>query len=461
MTLDPQRQFSEKNHTIVQQIFEGLVRFGPEGQIEPALATEWKRLDERTMQFKLRRGVKFHNGESFDAKSVQFSIKRYLDKTTGFPAYGYIDSLERVDVVDSHTVNLVTRHPDGLLLNRLAGFILLVPPKYYATTPLDELKERPVGSGAFRFERWEKGSRVVLKAYPDYWDYGYPKVGSLVFRFIPHERQVEALLSGSVDILTNVPGTRTLEVQRNPGTAILKGPVLYTIGANFNVGRKPLSDKRVRQAVNLAVNREDLIRYDVFGNGISMATLSLKGEFGHNAALKPYPYDPARSRVLLSAAGYPDGFVLKVLLKVNAERAGRIIARQLERVGIRTDFTVITDAQLFEHLRDKSVWDMAIYSCPDPMVHSFFIPSIFVAGGSPFSLATDPGIDERMGRIVAALEPVVQRRAAEELDHYLYEEYLALPTYQRLGVYGVRRGVKFRPYLSGMPYFFKTSVDGD
>ena len=461
MTLDPHKEFSEKNHTIVQQIFEGLVRFGPDGEILPALATRWRRLDDKTIQFDLRRGVVFHDGTPFQADSVKFSIERYLDPETGFPAFGYINSLARVDIVDDYKVNIVTHNPDGLLLNRLAGFIVIVPEKHYRNTPPESLKDGPVGTGAFRMRAWERGKELLLVKNEKYWDSTLPKVDQLIFKFLPAEEQVDALLDGHIDILTNVPGTRTLEVKSNPSTSILKKPSLYTMAGNFNTSRKPLADPKVRQAINLAVNKSDLIRYDIFGNGIPIGTLSMDGEFGHNKNLRPYPFDPEKARALMKEAGYPEGFELNVLLKANAARTGRIIARQLKNIDVRLKFTLVTDSELFEFLKKRDKWDMAIYSCPDPMHHAFFIPSIFVAGGSPFSLASAEGIDTRMAAIVKALDPESQRKAAEDLGAYIYSNFLALPTYQRMGVYGLRKGVRFTPYKSGMPYFLGVSIDDD
>lgn len=453
LTLDPQKEFSEKNHTIVQQIFEGLVRFSPEGEIEPALATQWRRLDANTMQFKLREGVTFHNGEPFNAKSVKFSVERYLNPGTGFPALGFIDSIERVEIVSQTRVNVITKYPDGLLLNRLAGFMVMVPPEYYRTQSEETLREKPVGTGAFEFKRWEKGERIVLGANRAYWNRAYPKADELIFRFIPITGQVEALLSGELDILTNLPGTRTLEVQASSRTIVIKKPTFYTVAGNFNVARKPLSNKRIREALNLGIDRKALVRYDILGNGVPIGTLTLPGEFGHNAELEPYLYDPVKARRILQEEGYPNGFRLKVLLKVNAARTGQILAKQLERIGILFESTPVTDAQLFERLKNRDQWDLAIYDCPDPMHHAFFIRSIFLAGNSPFSLAPIAGIDERLVRLVKTLDADEQRKVSEELDAYIHSEFLAMPTYQRIRTYGLRRGISFTPYVSGMPYF--------
>ena len=458
LTLDPQKEFSEKNHTIVQQVFEGLVRLGPDGKIQPALATSWRRLDPLTVRFRLRRGVRFQDGETFDAESVRYSIARYLDPKTGFPARGFLAPIERAVVVDSRTVDVVTSVPDGLLLNRLAGFVVMVPPRRYATTPESVLAAAPVGTGPFRFVRWDRGRDIVLERNPGYWGRGLPKLDRLVFAFLPARRQVDALLSGRVDLLTSLPGTRTLEVQRSTQAFVIKRPTFYTVAANFDASRPPLSDERVREALNLAVDRQALVRYDLLGNGVPIATLSLPGEPGHDAALRPYPYDPARARRLLAEAGYPEGFALKVLLKRNAERTGRILAAQLARVGVRLEPVLTSDAELFTRLQDRGFWGLAVYDCPDPMADAFFIRSIFLSGKSPFSLAPDAGYDARETEMTRTLDDGRRRALSEALDDYVHDRYLALPTYQRVRTYGVRRGVEFTPAVTGMPYFSGADV---
>ncbi len=458
-TLDPQKEFSEKNHTIVQQIFEGLVRFDADGKIVPALATGWRRLSPTVMQFDLRKGVYFHNGEPFNAQSVRFSIERYLDPKTAFPARGFIDTIDHVEIVDDHRVNIVTKMPDGLLLNRIAGFIVMVPPEYYRNNPAIDLQEKPIGTGAFVFKNWIAGDRIELSANRSYWRKSYPRVSSLIFRFIPENDQVRALMDGSVDILTNLPGTKTFEVQHSGKTYVVKRETFYTVAGNFNTARAPLSDIRIRKALNLAVDRQSLVRYDILGNGGPIGTLSLPGEFGHNPNILPYPFDLKKAQQLLSAAGYPHGLRLHVLLKVNAERTGKIIASQLARIGVKEDITFVSDADLFAQLRDRARWDMAIYDVPDPMYHAFFITSIFLSGQSPFALSSSTALDDRFSRLVGTLDTGQQRVVAEDIDDFVHVNYLALPTYQRIRTYGLRRGVSFVPYISGMPYFFSTEID--
>lgn len=458
-SLNPYRIFSEKTLTILQQTLEGLVRFGPGGEIEPALAVRWKRLDSLRTRFYLREGVFFHNGESFDADSVKFSLEKYVDPETRYPGYGFIDTIAGVTIVDRYTVDVVTHRPDGLLLNRLAAWAHIVPHAYYREVGDAGFSEHPVGTGPFEFRGWRKGERILFAANRRYWAAGLPRVAGLDFVFLPSDRQVEALLSGDVDLLLHLPGTRTMKVQSSTGAYVLKRPTFYTVVGTFNLAREPLSKKGVRRALNMAIDRKALVRYDLLGNGIPVASVTLPGEFGHNESLESYPYDPAGAKRLLAAEGYPDGLSLKVLLKVNSLRAGKIIAKQLEEVGVRLDITLMTDAKIFELMKDKSRWDMMIADCPDPMHHSFFIMSIFLGGRSPFSLASSPGFDERIEGVVAALDPERQRSLARELDAYIHAEYLVLPTYKRNRTYGIARGVNFIPYLSGMPHFLRASFD--
>jgi ABC-type transport system substrate-binding protein len=217
-----------------------------------------------------------------------------------------------------------------------------------------------------------------LEAFSDYWNKGIPKSKSLTFKFIPMNQQVDALLAGDIDILTSLPGTRTYDIQKNPATYVIKKRTFYTVGGSFNISRKPLSNRRIRQALNMAIDKEDLIRYDILGNGRPIAALSMSGEFGHAPNLEPYPYDPKTAKKIFAEEGYPNGFTLNVFLKANAERTGQIIASHLARVGVKLNLTIVSDAEIFKYLKDRNQWDMLIADCPDPMYHSYFISAAFL-----------------------------------------------------------------------------------
>lgn len=458
--LDPQKEFSQKNHTICQQIFDGLIRFDAEGRLEPSLAVSWKRLDPLRVQFKLRRGVRFHNGEPFNAASVKYSIERYLDAQTGFPAASFLSSISRAEIVDEDTVDIVTSSPDGLLLNRLAAFVLIVPPRYLKEVGEERFAREPVGTGAFRFVSWEKGRRIVLDANRGYWMSGYPKIERLVFEFIKKERQLQALFDGEINLLFDVPGTQTRAVQSRRDTRVRKAKMFYTIATSLRFNRGPLALREVRQALNYAVDKDALVRYDLLGNGVPLASLSMPGEPGHDPALKPYPHDPPKAKALLKRAGYPQGFELNAMVNENALRPAKIIAANLQTVGVRLNISTMTESQFGAYFSNPA-FDLAIGDVPDTMAHSYFLQALIVHSKSPFALGQDEAFDRKLEQMGATVEEGERDRLARELDRYVYDEALSLFTYQRLQTCGVRRGVDFKSYVTGMPYFFATEVHED
>lgn len=459
LTLDPQKEFVEKTDTILHQIYDGLVRFSPKGEIQPALAVSWQRLGPTIMEFKLRQGVLFHNGEVFNAESVKFSIDRYLDPKTGFPALGFIQSLKGVSIIDPHTVHIVTHYSDNLLLNRLAGFIVIVPRNYVRQKGEDILQRYPVGTGAFRFVAWKKDQEIELEANPNYWEAGAPKINSLIFRFLPQKDQVSHLLAGELDVVTDVPGTETLKIQKSKTAKIVKCPSLSTVAASFNSNSIPLNNLKVRQALNYAIDKSHLIRYILLGNGRSTNNLVLP-EHSVNLGdepLKSYNYDPNKAIQLLREAGYANNLKLRVI-EVKATRAAKIIAAHWKRIGVLADITSSTDAKIGEELKTNN-WDIFLGYCPDPMYHPFFIHSIFLYSKSPYSLTKDPQLD----RLIDALEQETDldqsERRIKKLASYVNQNALSLFTFQQIKTYGVRRNLHFEPYMSGMPLFHTAAFE--
>lgn len=456
-TLDPHKQFSAKNHTICQQIFDGLVRFDPQGRIEPALAESWQRIDPLRMRFSLRKNVRFHDGEAFDAESVRYSILRYLDPKTHFPAAGFLSAIAEVVVLDAHTVEIVTRFPDGLLLHRLAGFVLIVPPRYLREAGDEKFAREPIGTGAFRFKSWSPGDRIELAANESYWLSGYPKAGGLIFRFVSRKNQIRELLENRADIVMDIPGTQTLQVQKSKNARVIKGKTFYTALPIFRFTRGPLADRRVRRALNHATDVGNLIRYDLMGNGVPLTSLSMPGEEGHDPELASYAYDPKKAAALLAEAGYPRGFKLKATVKESAERTAKILAAQWKRIGVKLSYNLMTDAEMHERFRDPQ-YDLGIGDTQNPMCHSYFISAIMFYSKSPFSLGRDPELDSQLEAMASTIDDAKRAELTKSLNRYIQSEALSVFTYQKIQTYGILPGVSFDHYVSGMPYFFAATT---
>jgi peptide/nickel transport system substrate-binding protein len=454
-SLDPFQVFAEKVITVIQQVNEGLIRFDPEGKMEPALAESWKRIDEKTIRFDLRKGVAFHNGEIFDARSVKFSLERYVNPETKFPGAGFLGTIAGVNVVDNYTVDVITSIPDGLILNRLAAFGQIVPPVYYQKVGPENFGKSPIGTGPFVFSSWTPKENITLLANKSYWKQGYPKVKELIFMFIPALEQMGNLIDKKVDIVTELPGTMTLRLMETGKAKIVKKQTLYIMIGVFNINRGPLKDIRVRQALNLAINREDFISYEVRANGQLIATTTMAGEEGHDPTLKPYPFDPEKAKKLLRDAGYENGFTLEAIVKEQGVRAMGVVKSYLERIGVNLKITTTTDANIVQDIASKP-WDILFGGCPDPMVHSFFIQSIILYSKSPYAICQNPAFDQRLEEMMTTLDDVGRAKKARNLDRYMYDNNLGIFTYQRIKTYGVAKNVVFIPPLTGMPHFYNT-----
>lgn len=311
-TMDPAKHSVYPTATILFQIYDPLVIRDDKGQIKPWLAESWKNLDDNTWQFKLKQGVKFSNGEEFDAESVKFTIERVLDPKTKAPYRTRVAIIDKVQVVDKYTVNIITKKPYPTMLQSLAedSFgVLMVPPKYVKEKGEDILATKPVGTGPYKLLEWVKDDHVTLEARDDYWA-GNAKIKKVVFRPIPEvSTRISELKSGGVDIAGDIPPEMITELETNPKTRVEVVPSdrLFFVVMNTLEGG-PLANKKVRQALNYAVD-VDAINKNILGGKAQRIAVSLgKNAFGYDDSIQPYPYDPQKAKQLLTEAGYPDGF---------------------------------------------------------------------------------------------------------------------------------------------------------
>ena len=451
VTLDPHRAFENKSFNLIFQMFEGLVRHDRDGRIAPALAKECRFADPLTLRCVLRSGVRFHNGEPLDAEAVRWSLTRQLDPATGYPALMEISGIKEVRVPEPGVVEILTRAPDGLLLHRLAAFVKILPPRYYQEKGSEAFAQAPVGTGPFRFVSWEKGVSIELEANPDYWDAERPKLKRVSFRFLPEAQQLPKLLSGELDLVTEVPATRTLEVARNASTRIEKRLVLTTPAFWATSFDGPLKDPKVRRALNLAVDKRELIRYAVLGNGEPIATLSMRGETGRAEGLKPYAHDPAKARRLLAEAGVKPGTRLTILAAEQAAREAKILAEQWKRVGLEPELTVLPLSEVHKIMVERRrEFDLSANLAPNPTAHMYFLPGVCFHSRSLFSRLKDPEFDAKYERVLGAVDPEEARRAGSELDRFIHDQALGVFTYQKIRTFGLKRGLEIPIPVTGI-----------
>lgn len=358
-SLDPYYHNSAPNLAVTHHVFDRLVRRGadrrPDRFIEPGLAESWSRISDTVWEFKLRRGVTFHDGSPFTAEDVAAGFARAPRVEGNATLAIYIRAVKQLQVVDDFTIRLHTDGPYPLLLNDLSQFPIL--PRSLAQATIDDFRrvDRVIGAGPFRVVEWRPGERLEMVANPDYWG-GRPHWDRVTLRFFPDDAQrLAALAAGVVDVIDNVPAADLPRIRANPHFQVVLGQTGRVIFLRFNFAEKPQNlrdktgrplagnpfrDPRVRRAVSLAINRAALRDLDMEGLAHPAAQITPDDYDGASPALKPAPHDPVAAKNLLRAAGYPQGFTASLQCTddryLNDDKLCLSIARMLTAVGLET-----------------------------------------------------------------------------------------------------------------------------
>lgn len=337
---DPIDTFTLTWGRVGSNLYDGLVLRGTDLKLNPGLAESWEFLDDnKRIRFTLRKGVKFHNGEDFNAAAVKYSFDRLLGpEGAKGPQQANYTAIGEVKVVDDYTVDFILKSPDPVLLTKLSGYgAMIVPPKYIEEKGEEYFNLHPVGTGPFKFVDYKPKVALTLEANPDYWA-GAPKLQGLVYRFIPEAAtQVAELQSGGIDIATLVPISLVSTINDDPKLRVesITGPEILAL--RFNVANGVTKDAAVRKAIIQAVDRDAIIEQILQGNGKPIASLQSELSFGYDPALKPLAFDPAAAKAALEKAGVPAGSAVDISLigdDATFREVAQTVAAYLQGVGL-------------------------------------------------------------------------------------------------------------------------------
>lgn len=371
-TLDPRSIGGDLAWTEMHHVLEPLHEFTNDGVLRPMLAESHKRLNELTWQFKLRRNVRFHNGEPFNAESVKYTIESTLDPNAQFVNASYVRDVVKVDIVDDQTVNLVTKTPARSLLTNLAWAYML-PPK--AAKELgDRFGTNPIGTGPFKFVRYAANAELELTANESYWGPA-PRTKTLIWKALPEDATRHAALeAGEVSVIPNVSPDviDRLKANRNVEIVVVDGTRIVHLA--FSWGRPPFDNPKVRQAFNYAVDRKALVETILGGLGtIADRHYFHPTTFAFNEKLPPYSFDPAQAKSLLAAAGYPNGIKVKFGCPHGRYLRDKVICEaiveQFRKSGITTEFEALEWGSFWDKAVKARAYDLYLLSFggnPDP-----------------------------------------------------------------------------------------------
>jgi len=334
--MDPQGSNSGADALIWTQIYEGLVRLNTDLEIEGVLAHDWEQVDDLTWRFFLREDVYFHNGDHFTSADVEFTLLRALDSPSVSHIVGEIDP-EGIVIIDDYTIEITTTEPFAPFLVNMTLPGMSILNERSITEADGEVNENPIGTGPFMFDSWEQSEQLTL-ARNDNYHGELAHIETLTFKVIPEpSNRMIALEVGDVDMVLDLAPADIHRVMELEELNLIRRSDLATHYLAFNTNFEPLNDVRVRQAINYAINVEEMIDTILEGvGGVSFGPMN-ENVWATNPNLTGYGFDPIRARELLADAGFEDGF--EVNLTVNGENAMRVnmaavIQSQLSDIGI-------------------------------------------------------------------------------------------------------------------------------
>ncbi|WP_176056552.1 ABC transporter substrate-binding protein [Brucella intermedia] len=449
-TLDPAIGYDWQNWSMIKSLFDGLMDYEPgTTNLRKEIAEDYTISDDgKTFTFKLRKGVKFHNGRELNADDVKYSIERVVNPKTQSPGAGFFGSivgfedasagkaeaLSGITVVDPYTIKFELSRPDATFLHVLALNFAHIVPKEEVEKYGADFGKHPVGSGAFKMTEWTLGQRIVFERFKDYYNPSLPKLDQITFEV--GQEPVVALLrlqNGEVDIPGDgIPPAKFIEVTKDPKfkDLIIQGGQLHTGYVTMNVKIKPFDNVKVRQAVNMAINKDRIVRI-INGRAVPANQPLPPSMPGYAKDYKGYPYDPEKAKALLAEAGVADGFETELFV-ANTDPQPRIaqaIQQDLAAIGIKASIKSLAQANVIaaggEPDGAPMVWSGGmgwIADFPDPS--NFYGPILgcsgAVQGGWNWSWYCNAELDKKAQEADAIVDPArKEEREAMWRDIYL------------------------------------------
>jgi peptide/nickel transport system substrate-binding protein len=456
-TLDPHMHSSRLAHIADWHLYDTLMDRDPKTyKPSPGLATSLRNVNALTWELKLRTGVKFHNGEPFNAEAVKFTIDRVLDPATKSVTRGNFTWIKEVKVVDENTVQLITAKPFPAAPEFLT-LAYIVPPKYLKSVGDEEFSRKPVGTGPYKFVEWKKAEHLIVEANEAYWrdsPKGMPKIKTIVFRTIPETTtQIAELLSGGVDIIRNVPPDQIAVVKDSPNARISATKILRVNSLLLdNAGRAsntPLTNQKVREAIAYAINVDEMLKTILGGYAERTATGVNPLHFGFDGSIKPYPYDPERAKKLLAEAGYPKGFEITLNTYsgtiTSMDQMADAVTGYLAKVGIKVKRRHIEDVGMWTTSgKEGKLEGIQYYSWGSNSI--FDADAILYAltySKEPLSYTKDAALDQLLDEGRTQIDPKKRQEAYAKAQELIHEKFYWIPINVQYTIEGVNKKLNY------------------
>ncbi len=425
-TLDPHMSTSAVDRDVYYQLYDTLVGLDPNLNIVPELAESWEQPDPLAYVFRLRKGIKFHDGTDFNAEVVKWNVERMVNPATGSIRRSELGNIKSVDVLDSHTVRFNLKEPDAALLATLTDRSGMMVSRAAVEKHGRDFARNPVGTGPFQFVEWVKDDHLRVKRFAGHWKKGLPYMDEIVYKPIPdHTVKLTALRTGTLDLIDELPPKDVAPMKGNAKLRVIETPGLGYRRMELNTTRPPFNVRALRQAVAWAVNREAIHRAVFFATG-AMAQGPIPPRSWAYEALTGYgpTPDPAKARQKLAEGGQPNGFkfTLNIVNTPVDQKLAQIVQDNLKRVGIDLEIALLEIGAWIEKRKAgqfdaaESLWS----GRPDPDGNMF--SHLTTGGANNWGKYSNPKVDELLHQARSAAKQAERKRFYGEAVRLLLDD---------------------------------------
>lgn len=464
-TLNPLKAADSYSLYSVYLMYDPLFKVDVNLKPAPVLVTSYETPDDKTYIFKLRNDVKFHDGQPLTAEDVKFTYDFIRDKKNGNRYAVYYDLVDAIEVIDAHTVKFTTKEPYAPLV---ASLNLCIAPKHIAEGNPTALDAKPVGSGPYTFVSWEPQEKMVLKANPNYWQKGIPKIENITLKPIGEATtRLVALETETVDIVDHIPPSHT-KVLTSKGLKVLPTqPNGYNM-LTFNQTKKPFSDVRVREAMTLALNRQEIVDFVWYGQNKLLNSSIIPASWAYNKEVPNHKQNIKRAKELLAEAGYPNGFDFKLSLEAddNVKRFVEIAQQQWAAIGLNGKMVAKEWGAFFSDVTSGNysvcAWQSLDQKDPDVSLYRMFHSKNFAPAGYNWIFYNNPEMDKTLDVARTTLDREKRKELYNKAQMLLSDDFvcLYLAEYKKfLATTPKVSGFYYSPYQYLRPLMF-TSLDG-
>lgn len=463
-TLDRYYNTLREGIIVGRLIWDSLLFKDPETlEFKPLLAKSFTFVDETTMEFDLREGVTFHNGEPFDADDVVHTLTWVSDPANGVLTQRNVDWIAGVEKLGRYKVRLKMKQPTPIALEFLAGPLLIYPDEYYAEVGPEGMGKAPVGTGPYRLLEFKPGEVVTFTRNEDYFadsPKGQPEIGRIVQRTIPDQNtRIAEMLSGRLDWIWKVPNDQARRMESNSRLTIeneqtLRVGYLSFDSSNRTGNASPVNDALVRKAIAHAIDREAIVKSLVGGKSVVAHSACHPEQFGCTQDVARYDYDPAKARALLAEAGYPDGFTIDFHAYRNRSYAEAIMG-YLREVGIRTNLVYLKYAALRDKVYAGEI-DFNFMTWGSYSFHDMSAITSHFFKATKDDYARDDALIAALAKGDGSVDRKVREAAYAEALKRIADQVYWLPLFTYNVNYAYNADLEFTPSADEIPRFYRT-----